>query len=584
MSKWVSSSIVIWFSVFIIQGCTTVESTTHTALDEAIVVLPKTAFIPTSPEQFPIETLYSLLVAEIAASRQQFDITLNNYIDQANVTNDSHIIARTARIAQFFNSRQTSLEMGLRWLQHQPNNREAITLVANAYIELKQPLIALDYTEKLFLLMPPTDYKSAAALVETIANFSKRVGKQTVERLIKRFEVLDNTYPDLTSIKIGLSILHQSQNHLKQAREWADLALKQEPNHTTAVIQDVLLLQQTQQSRLATIKLKAQLEKDPGNHRLRLTYARLLTQTDINQAYEQFTQLSQQVPNHLDIKFSRALVATELKKTTIAIPLFEELLTVNYRSNTTRFYLGYLAELTQQATTALDYYLAVKAGKKRLPAQNRAGKILIQKNELVNASKLFTQLRTDFPNQKEQIYINEADALTNKRLFDSALKLLNQAIEEFPDNISLRRHRAIIYEKQNKLILMENDLRHVLTIDPNNVSVLNDLGYVLATRTQRYEEALKLINQALTLRPEDAAIIDSMGWVVFKLGRITEAISYLQKAFSIFPDPEIAAHLGEALWIKGKKQQAREILKNTLQNNPNSPQIIETIQRLGISL
>jgi tetratricopeptide (TPR) repeat protein len=131
---------------------------------------------------------------------------------------------------------------------------------------------------------------------------------------------------------------------------------------------------------------------------------------------------------------------------------------------------------------------------------------------------------------------------------------------------------------------MEDDLRHALDLEPQNPAILNALGYFLTIRTERFQEALDLIQKALDIRPEDAAILDSMGWILFKLGRVEEAIPYLRKAFEKFPDPEVAAHLGEALWVSGQQQEALKIWNTTLSKNTDDSIIPDTMRRLNAQL
>jgi tetratricopeptide (TPR) repeat protein len=541
---------------------------------------------------FSTDTLYSLLVAEVAASRQQFTLTLKNYVEQARETDDKAIIARAARIAQFFRAQEDTLEMGLLWLAHDENNIEAITLVANTYLEQGEPLIALDYTEKLLLHFSQEEQqnptkkptKDSGAFTETIANLSKQADKDTITTLIQRFQQLAILYPTVTGIKVGLSVLHQTDGSADDALAWAQRALAQEPARTPAIIQEVLLLQQSQQSALAISKLETQLKKDPSNSRLRLVYARLLTTNNVEGAYEQFTLLSKESPKQFDLKFSRAILATELNKVLIASGLFEELLTVNYREDNVNFYLGHIAESLDKLPSALGYYQAVKAGENLFPSKNRAARVMILQGDIAAAQSVFAQLRQQSPKKTEQIYVTESNLLVQNKADDAALVILNIAINEFPDNNDLRYNRSTVYERQDKLALMESDLRHILSIDPDNALALNGLGYFLSIRTERYEEAFQLISRALELKPNDAAIIDSMGWVAFKMGRIDEAVSYLTKAFELYPDPEVAAHLGEALWSKGDKQAAKTLWENSLNDNPDAPEILETLKRLGVSL
>jgi tetratricopeptide (TPR) repeat protein len=586
--------ITVFIFLILIGGCSATPQniTANTPpLAETPTAEKKSAAPPRPIEYrpFPIDTLYSLLIAEIAASRQDFKLTLETYIEQATITNDRAVIARAARIAQFFREHQASLDMGLLWLVHEPDNIEAITIIANAYLEQGNPLAALDYTEKLLKedasqQANNDNSKDGGAFAETIANFSKPIDQDTRNRLIQRFEQLALRYPHFSGIKVGLSILYQSNGAIDQAFEWVNQALSQEPNRTSAIIQEMLLLQQNKQSELALSKLKIKLDEDPSNSRLRLIYARLLSSTDITAAYEQFTLLSEQSPQQLDLQFSRAILATELGKMAEAKPIFEQLLTANYQVDAVHFYLGHTEEALHNLGSALSHYLSVSEGENFLPARNRAARVMLQQGKTADAQDVFTRLRQQLPDKKEQIYITESGLLVQHDANDAALALLNTAITEFPDNASLRYDRSTVYERKDQIVLMESDLRHVLNLDPDNIHALNGLGYLLTIHTERYQEAYELIARALALKPTDPAIIDSMGWVEFKLGRIDEAIVHLKKAFTLFPDPEVAAHLGEALWSKGNKEEAIQIWKTNLLEHPNAPEIMDTIKRLGVSL
>ena len=567
------------------QGCESLPLKTNAA--ETTATTPAlTAPIPPAIEyrNFSTDTLYSLLVAELAASRQNFELTLDRYTEQANITNDKAIIARAARIAQFFRSHQNALDMGLLWTQHEPNNLEANTLVANAYLELKQPLKALDYTEHFLKQLPPAALSGASAFTETIANLSKQANKDTINLLTQRYQTLAIQYPTLSSIQVGLSVLQQANGNNTAALASIQKALLQTPHKATAITQEIILLQQNQQTDVAITKLKAQLEIQPNNSRLRLLYARLLTETDLNEAYIQFTQLSNESPNQPELKFSTAILAAELGKTDEAKPLFLELHKENYQPDTINFYLGRIEEAQQQLPSALKYYLSVTQGENYLPSRNRAARVLITQGNISDAQQLFSQLRDQLPEKKATLYVNESNLLLLNKADNIALALLNTAIKEYPDNTDLRYNRSTLYEKQDQIDLMEKDFRHVLSIEPENTNALNGLGYFLVTRTDRYEEAYLLIEKALTLNPNDPAIMDSIGWAAFKLGRLDEATAHLQKAFELYPDPEIAAHLGEVLWTKGEKQAAKEIWQRNLQDNPDAPIIINTLQRLGVSL
>jgi len=293
--------------------------------------------------------------------------------------------------------------------------------------------------------------------------------------------------------------------------------------------------------------------------------------------------LAEQSPDQLDIRFSRALLATELERTMVAKPLFVSLLDAGYQPDNVRFYLGHLYDLEKQTDTALAYYLAVEQGDHFLSAQYRAASVYLEKGEVESAQALYRALHQQHPDKAEQLYESEASLLTKYKAHPQAMTLLNTAIAAFPDNSNLRYDRATIYERQGNIRLMEQDFRHVLTIDPNNVAALNGLGYLLTIHTDRYDEVYQLIEKALSLRPDDAAIIDSMGWVLFHIGRLEEAITYLKRAYEKYPNPEVAAHLGEALWANNEQDAAKAIWRESLEKDPDAEDIPNTLERLGIA-
>jgi tetratricopeptide (TPR) repeat protein len=160
------------------------------------------------------------------------------------------------------------------------------------------------------------------------------------------------------------------------------------------------------------------------------------------------------------------------------------------------------------------------------------------------------------------------------------MSLYDAALAETPDSDDLLYARAMLAEDLDRLDLLEQDLRLLIQRDPNNASALNALGYTLADRTDRHDEALELIRRAFEIRPEDPAVIDSMGWVHYRLGDRTAALNYLRDAYARSPDPEIAAHLGEVLWVSGEQQQARAILDAALQAHPDNEVLRGTVERL----
>ena len=229
------------------------------------------------------------------------------------------------------------------------------------------------------------------------------------------------------------------------------------------------------------------------------------------------------------------------------------------------YYLGQIAEISDDLGEALSSYVKVDRGEYFLNAQIRIAVILARLGDIDKAREHLQSLRSKDPAQSTRIYRAEAEILSRHDRLEDSLSVYDHAIEERPDNVDLLYARAMLAEKLDRLDILERDLRTILTNDPDNADALNALGFTLADRTNRYDEALKLLERALELKPDDYYVIDSMGWVLYRMGRLEEAVEFLQRAFMLSNDPEVAAHLGEVLWVMGRKDAARKIWDSALQ-------------------
>ena len=212
----------------------------------------------------------------------------------------------------------------------------------------------------------------------------------------------------------------------------------------------------------------------------------------------------------------------------------------------------------------------------------RQAYLLAGLGDVEEARNLLTQLRIQTDNTvRSQSYQAEAQILQDAGRNNEAMQLLNGALMTLPDDIALRYTRALLAVGLDQLELAESDLRQIISVEPYNAAAINALGYTLADLTERYDEAEQLILQAYELQPSDASIIDSMGWISYRLGRLREAERYLREAWESMPNAEVAAHLGEVLWVNGKQQEAREFWELGIQMDGDNEVLIKTMQRFG---
>jgi tetratricopeptide (TPR) repeat protein len=282
------------------------------------------------------------------------------------------------------------------------------------------------------------------------------------------------------------------------------------------------------------------------------------------------------------MRFARIIFALDAGDRKTAELLYQGFDSAQYSSGSeTAFHAAQAAELLAHLHDAIAWYKQV-TGDRSLSASMRQAFLLAELGDIEEARQLLEQIRQQTDRGiRSQSYQAEAQILQQAGRNDEAIQLLHDALAALPDDIALRYARALLAIGLGNLELGESDLRQIIAVQPNNAAAINALGYTLADLTERHEEAEQLILHAYELQPEDASIIDSMGWISYRLGRFQEAEGYLREAWKFMRNAEIAAHLGEVLWSSGKKQQARSFWKLGMEMEGDNKILIETMQRFG---
>jgi len=246
--------------------------------------------------------------------------------------------------------------------------------------------------------------------------------------------------------------------------------------------------------------------------------------------------------------------------------------------------LGQLAELLEHKPEALAWYGKVSSDDEHWSqAQLRRALLLDQTGATPKALELLHQLQArngDDGRQVGDAYLMEADILAGHDRGEDAVAAYDRGLHALPDDTRLLYARALLNDDLGHVDAAVGDFRRLLTLQPDNAEALNALGYTLADRTKEQAEALALIEKALALKPDEPAIIDSMGWVQYRLGHLEQAVERLRTAYAKQPDPEIAAHLGEVLWVSGDKDEARKIWAQGQKKDAKNKVLLETIKRL----
>jgi tetratricopeptide (TPR) repeat protein len=246
------------------------------------------------------------------------------------------------------------------------------------------------------------------------------------------------------------------------------------------------------------------------------------------------------------------------------------------------YLLGQLAELLDKTDLALQWYARVKAGLQRDQAQLRIAVLLDKNGKLEDGVARLRELQSgdsEYGEVLRDAYLLEAELMLRHERGDDAIDAYARGLRIFEDDPELIYARALAYERLDRVSEAEADLRRLIELDPDNADAMNALGYTLADRTQRYDEALKLIQRALELRPDTPAIIDSLGWVLHRLGRTEEALPHLRRAFELQRDAEVAAHLGEALWVHGDQEEARSVWRLGREIDPDNRALKQALEK-----
>ncbi|MEE8057141.1 MAG: tetratricopeptide repeat protein [Pseudomonadales bacterium] len=535
---------------------------------------PKTAAeAPTRP--FPADSFHDLLVAEFAVKRNRYDLALGNYLQQAHRTRDSGVTARATRLAQFLRADKATLDAAQLWVELEPDNLEAQYTLSTMLAKNKRPIEALQHMTVVLENGGKTNFAAIAASSLDLPN-SSRITIET------RLDQLRVKFPENIQLLTAKSLLLQQRGETEAALTMIRDVLDLDENDLHAVVVEARLLQQLKRGDEAFVRLEKVVLQYPKNRRLRLQYARMLMTKDINLAKQQFEKLLGSSPNDPDLLLSLALISKETDNLDDAEKYFQLLLQSGHRTTEAQHYLGQLAEQRQQWQTAIDHYRLIPPGTDFLAATNRITHLYLQQGRVETARDYLQSIRQQYPEHAVRIYLLESEILLRSNRFEEGHALLSEALLSHPQQANLLYARSMFSEKVGNIDLMEQDLRVIINQDSNNAIALNTLGYVFANRSERLDEAYDLIKRALAIKPNDPAILDSLGWVEFRRGNLQQAAALLTQAYKAFPDHEVAAHLGEVLWIMGRQQQARLIWKQALQRKPDSNYLRETLQRFKV--
>jgi tetratricopeptide (TPR) repeat protein len=529
------------------------------------------------PESETQEFVYQYLLGDMAWRRGDLKLASEAMARAAKLSADKETTLRAYGFALEAGQADIALEMAEQMLQIETDIIRGQAMLLRAYIAGDRPD---DVYGVLVTLLDQTgaDMDAVVRYVGEVLGSVPDAGQWL--SVMKR---LADDLPNSPEVHLARGFVAHRAGNLDQAHASLDRALELRPGWEEAAI--VRLSWWSDAGKRNDIKTFAGefLTAYPGRGQFQLVFARLLMQWEENQlALQQFQRLVELEPDNSGAIFAAGLLYLGEKRYQSAEKLLRRYLELEPSGDQARLYLARIAREEQRYQVALDWLSGVYHERYYLEAQLAKSRIMADQGQLDDALTHLAQIMPRSVTEQVQIYLAEEQLLRDSDQMGQALELLNAALIDIPDHPDLLYARGLVTAQLKRLVEHEQDMRRLIELQPGNAHAYNALGYTLADQSVRLDEALALINKAIDLQPKDPFILDSLGWVHYRLGNHVLAVDNLKKAFKLRSDPEIAAHLGEVLWAQGHVEEARGVWELGLghEDGPDNLVLQETIRRL----
>lgn len=520
------------------------------------------------------EVFYYLFSAEIAAQRGQVALSAALYTKAATVTRDPRVAQQATRIAYYARDDKRAIAAAKLWHELEPKNLEA-----------RQVLAAL--------LVRSGEMEAAASHFEYVLNNGKHSERQ---RFMLITSLLSKEKDKNTALAVMQKLIAKRKNNPHALYAYSQLAylvgnlddalatvkkvIKLQPEWSEGyILQSNIFIRQGNKARAIEV-LRQTVESQSDNTTLRMFYARnLVDAKQFDEAVNQFSELSDDEKLGHEARYALGLLKLQMNKPKEATEYFTQLLQDGKRVVEAQYYLAQSFELQNELDKAIQAYSEVVNNQYSFEAGLRVALILAKQGQIKDARISLQNMSPDSLDKELRVYLTEGEILNTAKQYEDAVELYNEALSQLPDNNRLLYARALTAEKIGKVDLAIKDLQSIVKREPDNAQALNALGYTLVDKTKQHKKGFDYIKRALKLEPNDAAIHDSMGWAFYRLGQYDDALTYLRSAFEKLKDSEIAAHLGEVLWVAGDREAAQEIWNSALQQAPNDVLLLDVMQK-----
>jgi len=561
-------------TVLLVTACAGLSQTSPQ--DSALLEQQQAQVNPLSSQRDTVaDASYNLMVAEIALNQGNTEVAIKHYLDVALEQDNPAIAERAVRVAVFGENLEAAVVAAQRWIELDPNRVEARQVIAAIYIRQDKIQEAFVYIDELIQTSDLDDAELFPPLLGILAR------EKNVSTVLAVSLLIAQKNPDRAYAQYLHGMLSAQNGRAEAALEYLDrsLALGEiEGVHATRA----KILLSLGRSDEAVVSLHKAVENNPDDQALRLTYARLLVDIkDYEKAWVEFEKLHRDSPDDAELLYTLGLLSLESQRLDDAEKYMKMLVELEQREGEAQYYLGRIYENRKQYDQAIEWYGQVHVGEYKFDAQLRIADMLGISGRTDEAIEHLDAILKGSQSDGSlvRIYLAKGELLRAARRYEQSLEVFNTALEIVPGNSDLLYSRALVAEKLGRIDMLEADINTILKTEPNNAHALNALGFTLADQTDRYEEAYAYLKRAIEINPDDAAIIDSWGWIHYRMGDYDKAIALLRTALSRFDDAEIASHLGEVLWVSGNQDEARSIWQKALKKSPDAPALHSVMQR-----
>lgn len=558
-------------------------------------------------------TLYKLMMSEIAAQRGSPDAAYATELKLARETRDPRIARRATEFAVQARQPAAAVEAARLWTELSPESR----IASDTFITLLVLSGRLDEAQPFLAAKIAAASSKSQALAQVYGLLAQSQQRKQAYDLIRK---LGSNYPSLPETHLVLAQAAQAAGDKAAALEETRTAVRLQPDSEPATIMLAQLLQFDAPKEADTL-LSGFIARNPKSVQMRMAYARFLNgERRYDESAAQLTRIRKDVPNDAEKIYTLGLLAYQANKPKDAEAYFKrfvELRTLRPKdakvdakaaaaaaadsetdsdasesdapvggsgrgADRAYLYLAQIAEDAKDYPRALDWLAKVGDGNEYTAARIRRALILARQGKLDIARAELHALPATTPAAATELTLAEAQMLRDADRTQAAFDLLASAVEKSPDNTGLLYDYGMTAEKLGRFDVLESAMRTVIRVQPNNAQAYNALGYTLADRNERLDEAKTLIEKANALAPDDASILDSLGWVQYRLGNTGEALQNLERAYKLRSDAEIAVHLGEVLWVSGRQADAERAWKEASAKEPQNLVLQQTLARFNV--